>query len=369
MDFASRLRDLPVLRTSRLTLRPMVREDALDVFAYGRLPRVSAFCTWSPHRTIEDSRAFVDFWVSGYGTDSIRDWAVVESASGWMVGTGGFASFDAASASAEIGYVLHPEVWGKGYATELVSRVVEWGFDSEDLSKIRARCAPANVASARVLEKSGFRRDGTIRKAFCKQGLHFDLHEYSILREDVLGGGWAVDSDLSDRTALENLTLHAFQYDPATGLPITDVEPSELDLVRELFQSGAVVRGHVLRLGGVVAGYVLYTNSCHLSQPGLVVWNLTIMGVHPLVQRKGWGSRLLERSIGDLAGACDLVVVLGHPGFYPRCGFQPMSRWELSFREDLPAQACMALSISDRQILPGIIGFHPVIERFFPPPV
>lgn len=366
MDFASRLRGLPVLQTPRLILRRLIPDDAGSMFDYARLPRTSAFCSWDHHRSIADTRAFLEFWVGGYGTDSVRDWAVVEKASGRMVGTGGFAQFDPSTGTAEIGYVLHPDVWGRGYATELVAAVVDWGFASPDLAKVFARCFTANRASARVLEKNRFHRDGTLRAAFRKQGVASDIHHYSLLREDRDGPRIEVDSDVSDRERVEELSLHAFQYDPETGKAIAGVEPTELPLVRDMYDQGAILRGHALRLGGTMVGYVLYASCKHLGQSDLQVACLLIMGLHPLAQRKGLGTRLLTESVKDMRGRSDLLVVLGHPGFYPRAGFVPMSDLGLAFPGTLPKEACMALNLSGRAVLPGVVDFPPVLAGHFP---
>jgi len=366
MDFTSRLRDLPDLRTPRLILRRLTLDDIEPMFDYARLPRTSAFCSWEYHRSIADTRAFLEFWVSGYGTDSVRDWAVVEMDSGRMVGTGGFAQFDPATGAAEIGYVLHPDVWGRGYATELVAAVVDWGFASPDLDKVFARCLVANRASALVLEKNRFHRDGTLRAAFRKQGVAVDVHQYSLLRQDREGPRIEVDSDVSDRERVEEITLHAFQYDPETGKAIAGVEPTELPLVRDMYDQGAILRGHALRLDGTMVGYVLYASCEHLCQRDLRVASLLIMGVHPLAQREGLGTRLLTESVQDMRGRCDLLVVLGHPGFYPRAGFVPMSDLGLAFPGDLPKEACMALNLSGREVLPGVVGFPGVLAGHFP---
>lgn len=366
MDFSSRLRDLPVLETSRLILRRLSLDDAESMFDYARLPRTSIFCSWDYHRSIADTRAFLEFWVSGYGTDSVRDWAVLEKASGRMVGTGGYAQFDPATGTAEVGYVLHPDVWGHGYGTELAAAVVDWGFGSSDLEKVFARCFTANSASARVLEKNGFRRDGTLRAAFRKQGVAVDLHHYSLLRNDREGARIEVDSDVSDRARVEEITLQAFQYDPETGKAVSGVEPPELPLVRDMYDQGAILRGHALRLGGTMVGYVLYAWSEHRSQPDLKVANLLIMGVHPLAQRKGQGTRLLTESVQDMRGRCDLLVVLGHPGFYPRAGFAPMSVMGIAFPGKFPEEACMALNLSGCEVLPGVVGFPGVLAGHFP---
>lgn len=187
MDFATALRTLPELETTRLLLRRMTVSDAEAMFDYARHPHVSRYCTWSMHGSIDDTRGFLEYWTSGYGTDAARDWAVVEKASGRMIGTGGFARFDASSLVAELGYVLHPDVWGRGYATELVRAAIAWGFASDDLERIEARCLSGNIASARVMEKAGMRREGTMRRAYRKLGIQEDVHIHSILRDDVRG--------------------------------------------------------------------------------------------------------------------------------------------------------------------------------------
>lgn len=367
MDFASRLRDLPELETPRLLLRRMSVDDAKAMFDYARLPRVSQYCSWDYHRTIDDTRAFLKLRESAAGTDSVCDWAVVEKETGRMVGTGGFVEFEPSTRTGEIGYVLHPDVWGRGYASELAKRFVVWGFQSNDLHRIIAHCIPANHASARVLEKNGFHRDGTMRASFRKQGIFVDVHEYSLLRSDRGGGEWEFGSLIDERARIEELTLLAFQYDAQTRQPISGVEPSELAMVRALFDEGAIVRGHIARVDGVIVGYILYVAGKHREQPDLQVLTLAIMGVHPLAQRCGWGTRLLEHSVRDMHGSCDLITVLGHPDFYPRAGFVPMSRWGLHFTHAAPASACMGARLSKRDIRPGTIEFHPLIEQLFPP--
>lgn len=189
MDFATALRTLPELDTPRLHLRRMAVSDADAMFDYARRTHVSRYCTWDVHGSIDDTRGFLEYWTSGYGTDAARDWAVVEKATNRMVGTGGFARFDPANLVAELGYVLHPDVWGRGYATELARAVIAWGFASDDLERIEARCLSGNLASARVMEKAGMRREGTMRRAYRKLGAQADVHIHSILRGDVRDAG------------------------------------------------------------------------------------------------------------------------------------------------------------------------------------
>jgi putative acetyltransferase len=66
------------------------------------------------------------------------------------------------------------------------------------------------------------------------------------------------------------------------------------------------------------------------------------MAVLPAYQRKGIGSRLVERGIERLrAGGCPFIVVIGHPEFYPRFGFQPAGAYGLRCEWDVPAEAFM----------------------------
>lgn len=84
----------------------------------------------------------------------------------------------------EIGYVLLPSERGKGYCTEAVQLAVDYLFMSKDIVRIQATTYIENIASKKVLEKTGFQREGTIRKGMFAWGNWADLHLYSILREE-----------------------------------------------------------------------------------------------------------------------------------------------------------------------------------------
>ena len=84
----------------------------------------------------------------------------------------------------QIGYVLIPSERGKGYCTEAVRLAVDYLFMSKDIVRVQAGTFTDNVASQRVLEKSGFKREGTIRKGMLAWGIWVDLYIHSILREE-----------------------------------------------------------------------------------------------------------------------------------------------------------------------------------------
>jgi RimJ/RimL family protein N-acetyltransferase len=85
--------------------------------------------------------------------------------------------------SAEVGYWVGVEHWGRGIATAAVSRICRYAF--EDLGLLRVFATPIawNPASSRVLEKAGFQREGTMRSACIKDGKVVDMLLYAKVRD------------------------------------------------------------------------------------------------------------------------------------------------------------------------------------------
>ncbi len=84
----------------------------------------------------------------------------------------------------EIGYSLVPNERGKGYCTEAVRIMVDYLFLSRETMRIQASTDTRNLASQKVLEKAGFKKEGTMRKYFFIRGETRDAYLYSILREE-----------------------------------------------------------------------------------------------------------------------------------------------------------------------------------------
>lgn len=85
---------------------------------------------------------------------------------------------------AEAWYLLDPDYWGKGLATEALRQLLAIGFGELRLHRIWASCLPANPASARVLKKAGMRREGYLRKNLRVHGEWRDCFLYAILHEE-----------------------------------------------------------------------------------------------------------------------------------------------------------------------------------------
>ena len=86
--------------------------------------------------------------------------------------------------TAELGYYLAEEYWGKGIMTEAVKQVCRYVFDNSDIVRIFAEPFSFNTASCRVLEKAGFQCEGTLRSNAIKNGRISDMKMYSLLKTD-----------------------------------------------------------------------------------------------------------------------------------------------------------------------------------------
>ena len=87
--------------------------------------------------------------------------------------------------TAELGYYIAEEYWGKGIMTEAVKQICEYVFDKSDIIRIYAEPFSYNVASCRVLEKAGFQYEGTLRSNALKNGNVLDMKMYSKLKTEL----------------------------------------------------------------------------------------------------------------------------------------------------------------------------------------
>ncbi|WP_392541936.1 GNAT family N-acetyltransferase [Oryzobacter telluris] len=174
----------PTLHTSRLRLRPFEEADSDDLFALQSDATVLRY--WdSPPWT---DRARADLFVTqsrelaeeGLGARL----AVERAADGAFIGWCTLNSWNPVFRSASLGYCFGEAVWGNGFATEAARAVLEWAYDTLDLNRVQAEADTRNIASARVLEKLGFVREGTLREDCVVEGVVSDSWVYGLLRRD-----------------------------------------------------------------------------------------------------------------------------------------------------------------------------------------
>ncbi|GAA4671455.1 GNAT family protein [Streptomyces chumphonensis] len=174
----------PLLHTARLRLRPFTDADAESLFALHRSARVMRYWDSPPWRDPARADRFIAVCrrVAADGTgarlavDRVQDGAFV----GWCALT----DWDPVHRSASLGYCLVDALWGRGYATEVAHAVLRWGFDTWDLNRVQAETDTRNEASARVLEKVGFVREGTLREDCVVNGEVSDTWVFGLIRRE-----------------------------------------------------------------------------------------------------------------------------------------------------------------------------------------
>ena len=133
--------------------------------------------------TEQDGAEFISSMISA---DENETFAFAITVDGKMAGSiGVFRQTNIHRQTAELGYYLAEEYWGKGIMTEAVKQVCEYVFSKSDIIRIYAEPFAYNTASCRVLEKAGFQFEGTLRRNAVKNGKIFDMKMYSLLKEEA----------------------------------------------------------------------------------------------------------------------------------------------------------------------------------------
>lgn len=174
----------PQLETDRLRLRKISFKDLADMHAYTTSKKVTKYIPFPTHKSIEDTRKFIDYVLEQYHIQKKLFWGVELKETQTLIGTIEFVSLDLIHNKAEIAYLLSDCYWGKGIMSEAAAEIIKFGFQTLQLTRIEARTFKENIASQKVLEKVGMTFEGTLRKSQFLKGRYQDINIFSILSED-----------------------------------------------------------------------------------------------------------------------------------------------------------------------------------------
>jgi [ribosomal protein S5]-alanine N-acetyltransferase len=174
----------PVLHTARLRLRPFTDGDAAPLFALQSNTHVLRY--WDAPAWSERSRAerFIATCRKMADEGTGARVAVDRVSDGAFIGWCSLTRWNPDYRSASLGYCLDDAAWGHGYATEAARALLRWAFDTLDLNRVQAETDTRNVASARVLEKVGFVREGTLREDCVVNGEVSDSWVFGLIRRE-----------------------------------------------------------------------------------------------------------------------------------------------------------------------------------------
>ncbi len=150
---------------------------------------------------------------------------------------------------------------------------------------------------------------------------------------------------------------------------------AEANLVETLLASDALIKelSIVAIEGEQIVGHILYTKVDIIndkdgsnSSQGTYAIALAPLAVLPEFQKKGIGKRLMKESIAKANGAGHgIIIVLGHPEYYPKFGFKPASEFGMNSPFDAPDDAFMALALSNyNELIKGDVTYHESFNQF-----
>lgn len=172
------------LTTSRLILRPLRDEDVQALFAIWSDADAMRYLPFPTMTCLDQAmdRVARKLRTSANGQEFI--WALELRTTGEVLGDCALFHADEQCRRAEIGFSLQRNHWGGGYMTEATSALIEHAFGTLNLRRIEADIDPRNVASARLLERLGFVREGLLRDRWVVGDEVSDSALYGLLKSN-----------------------------------------------------------------------------------------------------------------------------------------------------------------------------------------
>lgn len=152
------------IETERLFLRPWEKKDAVALYKYASDSRIGPNAGWPSLKDIEESKKIIDLILSNWGFYAIvlKETNEIVGCINILIGEAG--NFDIADDEGELGFWIGVPHWGKGYATEAIKKMLDYGFKDLELKKIWCGYFSDNTRSKVVQEKCGFQYQYTLEK-------------------------------------------------------------------------------------------------------------------------------------------------------------------------------------------------------------
>jgi ribosomal-protein-alanine N-acetyltransferase len=174
----------PTLHTARLRLRPFTGADGDALFTLHSNAHVLRYWDAPPWSERGRAERFIAACRQMADEGTGARLAIDRLSNGTFLGWCSLTRWNLDHRSASLGYCLTDAAWGHGYATEAAGALLGWAFATLDLNRVQAETDTRNLASARVLEKVGFVREGTLREDCIVNGEVSDSWVYGLIRRD-----------------------------------------------------------------------------------------------------------------------------------------------------------------------------------------
>lgn len=172
----------PVFNTDRLVLRAIMPGDAPEVLRLRSSPQTMKFLDKAPLQSIAEAQLLIKKIMNDLAINDGITWCIsLRENPAIMIGSIGFWRIIKEHFRAEVGYMLLPEYFKKGYMKEALDTVINYGFTQVKLHSIEANINPSNLASAALLIKTGFIKEAYFKENYYYNGHFLDSEIYSLI--------------------------------------------------------------------------------------------------------------------------------------------------------------------------------------------
>jgi len=176
------------LEGEKIILRPPRASDAESIYTYAKDREVSRYMTVRfpyPYKR-KDAEGFIKRVAKEWQEKNQKNtiFVIEHLGSKQVVGTIGLKKIDTYNKNAELGYWVAKKYWRQGIASEAVKLILDYGFNELNLKRVYAGVFHPNTASQKLLEKIGFKHEGTLRKSARRSEQWFDRLWFGLLKEE-----------------------------------------------------------------------------------------------------------------------------------------------------------------------------------------
>ncbi|MDR1734186.1 MAG: GNAT family N-acetyltransferase [Oscillospiraceae bacterium] len=179
----------PLCESPRLLLRPLQASDAGEL--YGNLlsdAEVLQYTHIEPAASVTEAAERIGLWAAAAEEEPESQWhyyGIVLKDTEELIGIVNYCVTDSAAKSAEAGYYLGKGWWGRGYATEVLRRLIAYLIADAGLQRVWACHNVRNPRSGEVMKRAGMQYEGTLRRWRYRKGEYITSHLYAILADDL----------------------------------------------------------------------------------------------------------------------------------------------------------------------------------------
>ncbi|MEZ4787675.1 MAG: GNAT family N-acetyltransferase [Flavobacterium haoranii] len=176
----------PNLESERLSFRKLNNEDAPEILKLRGNAEIMKYIPRPLATTLQEALEHIKIINDKIDENVDINWAITERENDKCIGIIGFYRTQPENFRTELGYMIMPEYWGKGYITEAVKRLLHFAFENLNFHSIEAVIDSRHIASEKVLIKSGFRKEAHFVEDFFYNNEFCDTVKYGILKREFI---------------------------------------------------------------------------------------------------------------------------------------------------------------------------------------